>query len=163
MQKHLVPEIGTSKKYTLSFSAPLYSSGSNEKVISSTGFAYNGFTQYIHDLPQSANGTTTDLTVRHPLQIYRIIGDNKQVTIQDAGFIIAEEGLVVLENFNPSAYDGNYITISAQPNSNDIAPKRNQLLQIDMGITTINPEVDTIATGGSIAGIGYNTTPRHND
>jgi hypothetical protein len=163
MQKHLVPEIGTSKKYTLSFSAPLYSSGSNEKVISSTGFAYNGFTQYIHDLPQSTNGNSNDLTSRHSLQIYRIIGDNKQITIQDTGFIIAEEGLVVLENFNPSAYDGNYITISAQPNSNDIAPKRNQLLQIDMGITTINPEVDTIATGGSIAGIGYNTTPRHND
>jgi len=163
MQKRLVPEIGISKKYTLSFSAPLYSSGSNEKIISSTGFTYNGFTQYIHDLPQNTNQVTNDLIVRHPLQIYRIIGDAKQVTIQDAGFIIAEEGLVVLENFNPSAYDGNYISISAQPNSNDIAPKRNQLLQIDMGITTINPEVDTIATGGSIAGIGYNTTPRHND
>jgi hypothetical protein len=164
MQKRLVPEIGVSKKYTLSFSAPLYSSGSNEKIISSTAFTYNGFTQYIHDLPQNTNGiVTNDLTVRHPLQIYRIVGDNKQVTIQDAGYIIAEQGLVVLENFNPSAYDGNYILISAQPNSNDIAPKRNQLLQIDMAITTINPEVDTIATGGSIAGIGYNTTPRHND
>lgn len=163
MQKRLVPEIGTSKKYTLSFSAPLYTSGSNEKVISSTPFTYNGFTQYIHDLPQSTNGTTTDSITRHPLQIYRIVGDNKQITIQDAGYIIAEDGLVVLENFNPSAYDGSYISISAQPNSNDIAPKRNQLLQIDMAITTINPEVDTIATGGSIAGIGYNTTPRHND
>jgi hypothetical protein len=163
MQKHLVPVIGTSQKYTLSFSAPLYTSGSNEKVISSTSFTYNGFTQYIQDLPQSTNGNSNDLTSRHLLQIYRIVGDNKQVTVQDAGYIIAEQGLVVLENFNPSAYDGNYIGISAQPNSNDIAPKRNQLLQIDMAITTITPEVDTIATGGSIAGIGYTTTPRHND
>lgn len=163
MQKRLVPEIGVSKKYTLSFSAPLYTSGSNEKVISSSAFTYNGFTQYIHDLPQDTNGNTNDLNTRHQLQIYRIIGDNKQITVQDAGFIVTEQGLVVIENFNPSAYDGNYITISAQPNSNDIAPKRNQLLQIDMAITTITPEVDTIATGGSIAGIGYNTTPRHND
>jgi hypothetical protein len=32
-----------------------------------------------------------------------------------------------------------------------------------MSISTITPEVDTIATGGVIAGIGYSTTPRHAD
>jgi hypothetical protein len=53
------------------------------------------------------------------------------------------------------------MAVTSMPNSNDIAPKRNQLLQIDMGLTTITPEVDTIATGGTIAGIGYETTPRH--
>ena len=162
MQKRFVPEIGVSKKYTLNFSAPLYSSGSNEKVITTSPFTYNGFTQYLQDLPQD-NGTTTDTLTRHILQMYRIVGDNRLVTIQDTGYLIAEEGLVVIENFNPSAYEGNYISLIAQPNSNDIAPKRNQLLQIDMDMSTITPEVDTIATGGSIAGIGYQTTPRHND
>lgn len=162
MQKRFVPEIGVSKKYTLNFSAPLYSSGSNEKVITTTPFTYNGFTQYLQDLPQE-NGATNDTLTRHILQMYRLVGDNKLVTIQDTGYLIAEEGLVVIENFNPSAYDGNYISLIAQPNSNDIAPKRNQLLQIDMDMSTITPEVDTIATGGSIAGIGYQTTPRHND
>lgn len=163
MQKRFVPEIGTAKKYTLNFSAPLYTSGSTEKVISSSAITYNGFTQYLQDLPQTTNGESNDSTTRHALQLYRIVGDNKIVTIQDIGYLIAEEGLVVIENFNPSAYDGNHIAIIAQPNSNDIAPKRNQLLQIDMNLTTITPEVDTIATGGSIAGIGYQTTPRHND
>lgn len=162
MQKRFVPEIGVSKKYTLNFSAPLYSSGSNEKIITTSPFSYNGFTQYLQDLPQD-NGTTTDTLTRHNLQMYRIVGDNRLVTIQDTGYLIAEEGLVVIENFNPSAYEGNYISLIAQPNSNDIAPKRNQLLQIDMDMSTITPEVDTIATGGSIAGIGYQTTPRHND
>lgn len=162
MEKRFVPEIGVSKKYTLNFSAPLYTSGSNEKIISSSAFSNNGFTQYFQDLAQD-DSNSNDSATRHVLQMYRIVGDNRIVTIQDVGYLIAEEGLVVIENFNPSSYDGNYITILAQPNSYDIAPKRNQLLQIDMGLTTITPEVDTIATGGSIAGIGYQTTPRHND
>jgi len=49
------------------------------------------------------------------------------------------------------------------PDSNDIAPKLNQLLEIDMTNTTVTPQVDTIATGGVVAGIGYSTTPRHKE
>ena len=164
MQKRFVPVIGATQKYTLTFSSPLYTSNSNEKIIASSSFTYNGFTQYLQDLPQSdAAGVNvhTDEGGTHLLQIYRMVGDTKQVTIQDAGYLNAAEGIVVITNFNPSAYDGNYITITAMPNSNDIAPKRNQLLQIDMNLSSITPEVDTIATGGTIAGIGYETTPRH--
>jgi hypothetical protein len=159
MQKRLVPEIGTAQKYTLTFSSPLYASDSNEKILSTSSFTYNGFTQYIQDLPQTDN--TNDSEGTHILQIYRLVGDTKQVTIQNAGYLDSNAGIVVITDFNPSAYDGSYITITAMPNSNDIAPKRNQLLQIDMTLTTIVPEVDTIATGGTIAGIGYSTTPRH--
>ena len=163
MQKRFVPAIGTAQKYTLTFSSPLYTSNSNEKILTSTSFTYNGFTQYLQDLPQSGTteNTHTDVGGTHLLQIYRMVGDVKQVTVQDAGYLNATDGIVVITNFNPSAYDGSYISITAMPNSNDIAPKRNQLLQIDMGLTTITPEVDTIATGGTIAGIGYSTTPRH--
>lgn len=163
MQKRFVPEIGTSQRYTLSFSSPLYVSGSNEKVISSTAFTYNGFTQYIQDLPQDPTVVHTDSDGSHILQMYRMVGDAKQITIANTGYIDAVNGLVVLSEFNPSAIAGSYIAITAMPNSNDIAPKRNQLLQIDMSISTITPEVDTIATGGVIAGIGYSTTPRHAD
>jgi hypothetical protein len=163
MQKRFVPEIGTSQRYTLSFSSPLYVSGSNEKVISSTAFTYNGFTQYIQDLPQDSSLVNNDSDGSHVLQMYRMVGDTKQITIANTGYIDAINGLVVLSEFNPSAIVGSYISITAMPNSNDIAPKRNQLLQIDMSISTITPEVDTIATGGVIAGIGYSTTPRHSD
>ena len=85
------------------------------------------------------------------------------MTVANAGYIDAPNGVVVITNFNPSAIPGSYIAVTAVPNSNDIAPKRNQLLQIDMSLTTISPEVDSIATGGVIAGIGYVTTPRHSD
>jgi hypothetical protein len=140
----------------------LYSSDSNEKIITSSPFTYNGFTQFLQDFPQpTSNGVVSDADRSHLLQIYRLVGDVRQVTIQNAGYLDAPNGMVVIENFNPSAFEGNYITITAQPNSNDIAPKRNQLLQIDLTLSTITPQVDTIATGGTIAGIGYETTPRH--
>ena len=160
MQKRFVPTIGTAQKYTLTFSSPLYTSNSSEKIISSTSFTYNGFTQYLQDLPQS-DETATDADGSHTLQIYRLIGDVKQITIANAGYLDAPAGILVINSFNPSAITGSYMAITAMPNSNDIAPKRNQLLQIDMTLSTITPEVDTIATGGTIAGIGYATTPRH--
>ena len=89
------------------------------------------------------------------------MNNTKITTITDIGYINAPEGLVVLNNFAPSAIDGNYITITTIPNSNDIAPKRNQLIKIVMDDVTVTGEVDTIATGGTPAGIGYTTTSRH--
>ena len=162
MQKRFVPVIGDSQRYALTFSSPLYSS-SKERIISSSAFTYNGFTQYFQDLPQEQNTDVllSDAGATHILQIYRLVGDVRQVTIANAGYLNATDGLAVITNFNPSAFEGDYITMTASPNSNDIAPKRNQLLQIDMELTTITPQVDTIATGGTIAGIGYQTTSRH--
>lgn len=162
MQKRFVPIIGDSQRYALTFSSPLYSS-SKERIISSSAFTYNGFTQYFQDLPQEENSDVllSDAGATHLLQIYRLVGDVRQVTIANAGYINATDGIAVITNFNPSDFDGEYITMTASPNSNDIAPKRNQLLQIDMELTTITPQIDTIATGGTIAGIGYVTTSRH--
>jgi hypothetical protein len=45
----------------------------------------------------------------------------------------------------------------AIPDSNDVAPKRNQLLTIDMSKTTVTGEIDTILSGGSAGAINYNT------
>ena len=157
MQKRFVPTTGQALKYTLEFSSPLYTTLSNEDVIESTAFTYNGFTSFFEDIqPDLVEGTT-----QHRLQIYRFAGNQKIIQVQDAGYIVPEEGLVILSSFNPESFVGDYITITSSPDSNDVAPKRNQLLQIDMNQVTIEPQVDTIATGGVVAGIGYQTTPRH--
>ena len=52
---------------------------------------------------------------------------------------------------------GSTFRINAVPDSNDIAPKRNQILDIDLRETNISVEVDTIATGGSSGSINYTT------
>jgi hypothetical protein len=51
------------------------------------------------------------------------------------------------------------IRIIAIPDSNDIIPKRNQVLEIDFVNLTVTAEVDTVATGDSVAGTTYNAAP----
>jgi hypothetical protein len=158
MQKRLVPNIGVSQKYELNFSSPIYTTTSNESIISSSPFYLNG---KIHYIESYQSGTTEN---DHKLRIYRLINNlEKAVTVSDAGYIDPTNGLVVLTAFNPDSLIGDSIEINAAPDSNDIAPKLNQLLQLNMDEVVVNPEVDTIATGGVTAGIGYITTPRHED
>ena len=49
------------------------------------------------------------------------------------------------------------IRLTVIPDSKDIVPVRNQLLEIDLTNTTILGEVDTIATGDTGAGSSYTT------
>ena len=50
------------------------------------------------------------------------------------------------------------IRITAIPDSKDIVPVRNQLLEIDFTNTSISGEVDSVAVGDSAAGTTYTTT-----
>jgi len=165
MVKRLVPILNTPRLYTIQFSSPLYYTRSNDKVITSTSFTYNGVTSYIQDRAQTVGSAEphSDKGGTHTLELYKILNNTKITTISDIGYIIADQGLVVLEKFTPSAINGDYITITGIPNSNDIAPKRNQLIKINMDDVTVTGEVDTIATGGTPAGVNYTTTPRHKE
>ena len=51
------------------------------------------------------------------------------------------------------------IRITAIPNSKDIVPLRNQILEIDFVNTSITGEVDTVAVGDSAAGTDYVSRP----
>ena len=167
MHKHFTPELNTTKRYEISFSSPIYDTSNTEQVISSSGFYYDGYVQYIEDriLKDGEVNPHTDEGATAVLQMYRIINNTKYVTNTDIGYIDANKGIVVLPEFAPSSIVGNlnYITLFALPNSNDIAPRRNQLLAIKTDDLTVTPEVDTIATGGTSAGIGYTTTSRHSE
>ena len=50
------------------------------------------------------------------------------------------------------------IRITALPDSKDIVPVRNQLLEIDFTNTSIAGQVDSVAVGDSAAGTTYTTT-----
>jgi len=165
MQKRFVPILNVTKRYELTFSSPIYAATASEKIVHSSAFTYNGYTQYFEDKPQviGSNDVHSDEGGTHTLQMYRIVNNTKVVTNTDIGYINATKGIVVLTAFSPSAFEGSNIAITALPNSNDVAPKRNQLLQIDMTLVSVTPEIDTIATGGTSAGIGYATTPSHEE
>ena len=121
-------------------------------------FNNHGLTSYDNSL-YTLFSTRTSTTTRD-VQIFRLTTTNQKiVSEQKAGTVDIVNGTVTLDSFSPSAVDGSYITITARPNSNDIAPQRNQLLEIDLNEVTVTPQVDTVLTGGTVAGIGYVTTP----
>tara|TARA_Y100000289_G_scaffold6759_1_gene6062 strand:- start:5357 stop:7219 length:1863 start_codon:yes stop_codon:yes gene_type:complete len=155
MQKRLTPSIGTALKYELAFSSSFSTNiPADGSIIDSTEFVLNGFNHKMQDI------ATTDPNIRK-IQLYRISNNQKIITTEDAGTVDISAGLVTLTSFNPASVVGDnaYITVTATPSSSDLAPKRNQLLQIDLLQTTVTPQIDEIATGSVIAGIGYTTTP----
>lgn len=154
VQKRLYPTIGTAKKYELEFSSPFSANiAENASVIDSSEFVLNGFNHKMQDIK-------TDNPNIRQVQFYRITNNQKIITTENAGTVDIAAGKVTLTNFNPASItDGTtYITVTATPSSNDLAPKRNQLLQIDLLQSTVTPQIDEIATGAVIAGIGYTTT-----
>ena len=70
-----------------------------------------------------------------------------------------EAGTVTLNAFQPTALPTGSTTIdvTVKPASSDISPTRNELLTINTSTATITGEIDTMATGGTTAGIDYTT------
>lgn len=153
MKKRFVPVVNSERKYTLVFSSSFYTTSSNEQIISTTDFTYLGLTATFRDR-LNPDGTRR-------IQIVSGIGANERILVQDAGTVSESTGTIVLSAFNPSAIDNNYIEVTVSPNSNDLAPKRNELLNILVDECIILGEVDTMITGGTSAGIEYTTTSRH--
>jgi hypothetical protein len=157
MEKTFTPLLNTIARYVIEFSAPLYASHSNEPIITSDIFTINGTEVQVKNYADSyADGL-------YKLKSFRMIGQDEIIVNPDVGYIDVTNGLVIFDGINITSYNTakGFISIFGRPNSFDIAPKRNQLVLIDMTEVTVTPEIDTIATGGTIAGIGYSVTPRH--
>jgi len=152
VKKRFEPILSTPNRYILDFSAPLYETQSQESVIrSSTLFTINNQSCRLKDrLTKDGNRV---------VQIVTGEDVNEVVVIADAGRI--EGSRVILENFAPTNFQGSYIEVEAIPNSNDIAPKLNDILTIDMNDVNVTGEVDTIVAGQDFSGVRYSTTPRH--
>lgn len=150
MYKDITPSNTVNNYFDLEFSSPIYHTRSTSAVISSTSFLINGIEHYIGDAP----GTGDDRTVF----LFKYVSGNV-TRVKDIGFIYANEGRVVISGFKPDTTDS--IRLTLQPNSNDLAPKRNQLLQIDLLETNVVGEIDTIAVAGSAGAINYTTSSRH--
>ena len=152
MFKEITPSNTQTNYYDLTFASPIYVSSSNESVMSSTPFLLNGITHFFADTPIEGSND-------RKIIIYKIVNGNRSIVNANAGTIYATNGRVVINGFKPDTTDT--IKITFLPNSNDLAPKRNQLLEISMTSLLITGEVDTIAVSGSSGTVNYQTTPRH--
>lgn len=156
-EKRFVPTLNAIARYEVEFSSPLYASHTAEAIIDTDEFTIDGVAVKIRNYEDSyADGL-------YKLKTYRTIGEDEVVVNPDVGYVDVTNGIVVLNGVNITAYDTvkGFVSIYGKPNSFDIAPKRNQLVIINMSQTNVTPEIDTIATGGTIAGIGYTVIARH--
>ena len=78
--------------------------------------------------------------------------------MKDAGDVDVSKGTVTLHSFVPDTTA--IIRVTVTPNSLDIAPKRNQLLNIDPSKVIVAAQVDTITTAGSSGSIDYTVNSR---
>jgi hypothetical protein len=152
MFKDITPSNTVRNNFDLQFTSPIYSTKSTESVITSNEFLINGVNHYFGDSPIK---NSPDRQV----YIYKIVNNLPVVVIADAGYVYQAAGRIVLNNFLPDTT--NNIRITVIPNSNDLAPKRNQLIQIDPLEVRISGEIDTIAVSGSAGAINYTTPSRH--
>ena len=150
LKRNISVTLNASTKYTINFNNAAYHPTNNhsQTVVESGGFFLAGNTnvQYIDD--DCAGNIRT---------FYLLGGTTKTVTNAQAGTINYNTGQIVLTSFNISsvqAASGN-LEVTLKPDSNDVIPVRNQVIEIDTVSSVTSAEIDTFATGEATAGVGY--------
>ena len=162
LRKTFTPNLSGVNSYSLNFNNPLQRLGNKQVIfgnskqpgyggITSSSFIYSGNTCYFDD---DGYGT---------LRIYyaSTAGQLGRVYVNyTAGTINYDTGVVAIDNFVPTSYTGDAISIIAAPLSPNITPVRNQILlmsQSDVNIIDDNTGI-TIATASSIETVGQTAT-----
>ena len=153
MQKKIVPVLGEATKYTLKFNQALTdldaTTGTTGSYVTSTTFTFNSVECQLKDFYDSSSDT----------RIIQIVNTSGIVQLANVGDVNEEAGTVTLNSFAPTALPTGQTTIdiTVKPASSDVSPTRNELLTINTSTAKITGEVDTMATGGTTAGIDYTT------
>ena len=161
MYKYITPTLNEGLKYTLNFNNAFFNphSGHNSSaggIVSSTGFKIND------DL--SLNEHFLDDDGAGNLRVYYLSGTTRIYTSSAYGTVNYTTGQIVLTSShitsisNVDGVASTQVRIFATPNSNDIVPVRNQILEIDTTNSTVSGDVDAIESGSSQAGTSYTTT-----
>ena len=155
IRKNFTPTIASSTKYDVYFRNAIYNPHSgHSSVLSSTGFKVTGSDNEMF-LDDDSNGN---------VRRYYLVSGVKTYANNTQGTINYETGQVTLNSLNVASISNirnavsNVIEITVKPNSNDIVPVRNQVVEIDVTNSNITVEEDTFVGGSSEAGVGYNTT-----
>jgi hypothetical protein len=156
LAKLFTPTLSTATDYRINFNNKFYNpvSGYNLSgggIIASTGFYLNSVTTTTYFFDDDGVGN---------LRIYYIISGTKTYTDNTAGTVDYVNGLITINQITMTGVaevDGigsTQIRITAIPNSFDVTPVRNQILEIDSVNTTVTASVDAISS----TGVGYSTT-----
>ena len=141
------------KKTTIYFNVALTTDENSKAIIGCSAFKVKGNSTFLGDSAVKGNDNL------RTVYTYRIsLSGDIEVIDTNAGLITLDSGKIELNEFYVD--DTTEIILDMLPNSNDIAPNRNQLLRIDTSRIMITGEVDTIEIGGSSRSINYTTFKR---
>jgi hypothetical protein len=162
LRKTFVPVLSSPSSYTLNFNNVLEKLGPTELVsgianhpgyggITSSTFTYVGFESFFDD-----NGFGT-------LRTYYRSGAGRLgrvYTNTTAGTVDYANGIVYINNFLPTAYQGDGISVVVSPVSPNVSPVRNQILLLSQCEVNIVEDSTnkTVATASNIETIGQTAT-----
>jgi hypothetical protein len=122
--------------------------------LQSSGFKISGDTTNIYFLDDDGQGN---------VRRYRFLAGVRSYATTYQGSINYETGQITLNSLNVTTIEdvrgaaSTVIELTVKPNSNDIVPVRDQIVEIDVANSIITVEVDDFVGGGTDAGVGYTT------
>ena len=123
-------------------------------ILSSTGFKVTGsdLEQFLDD---DGNGNVRRYYLASGIRTY---ANETQGTISYTTGQITLNSLNVASISNIRGATSTTIELTVTPNSNDVVPVRDQIIEIDISNSTITVETDSFVGGSADAGVGYTTT-----
>ena len=148
-----------SQAYTIDFNNAIYNPhtghSSETGVIQSTGFQLDSNTDREYFFNDDGSGN---------IRLYYLVSGVKTYENNTWGTVDYNSGEIKISSAiitavsNVDGATSTKIRVTVKPDSNDIAPVRGQVLNIDITNSSITGEVDTISSGSSSSGVGYTTT-----
>ena len=159
IRKNFTPTILSSSKYDIYFRNALFNphSGHNSTaggILSTTGFKIDGNDNEMF-LDDDGQGNVRLYYLSSGIRTYV---NNTQGTINYTSGQITLNSLNVASISNIRGSTSTIIELTVTPDSNDIVPVRDQIVEIDVSNSSITVGADTFVGGSADAGVGYTTT-----
>jgi hypothetical protein len=154
-RKSFTPTLSSSTRYDVYFRNAIYNPHTgHEPILSSTGFTVAGNSNEMF-LDDDGLGNVRRYYLSSGIRTY---ANNTQGTIDYSTGQITINSLNVSSISNIRGASSSVIELTVTPNSNDVVPVRNQIIEIDVANSNITVEEDTFVGGSAEAGVGYTTT-----
>tara|TARA_R100000234_G_C4998577_1_gene179228 strand:+ start:451 stop:2319 length:1869 start_codon:yes stop_codon:yes gene_type:complete len=159
IRKDFTPTTGSAVTYNVFFRNALFNPHSGHDataggILSSSGFKITGSDEEMF-LNDDGAGNVRMFYLVSGVKTYQ---NNTQGTINYSTGQITLTSLNVASISNIRGSTSTVIELTVTPDSNDIIPVRDQILQIDVANSSVTVEGDTFASGTSDGGTSYTTT-----
>ena len=159
IRKSFTPTLASSNKYNIYFRNALFNphSGHNATaggILTSTGFKVTGNDNEMF-LDDDGAGNIRRYFLASGIRTY---ANDSQGTINYSSGDITLNSLNVASISNIRGTTSTVIELTTTPDSNDVVPVRDQIVEIDVSNSNITVTADTFVGGSADAGVGYTTT-----